>query len=69
MNEGSQRIREIVLSLHNFSRLDEADLKEVDIHQGLDSKLLILQHRLQATSTRSEILVGFLIIMAAIAPH
>ncbi|UZQ53960.1 ATP-binding protein [Trichothermofontia sichuanensis B231] len=47
MEEGSRRIREIVLSLRNFSRLDEAGYKVVDLHQGLDSTLLILQHRLQ----------------------
>ncbi|MEH2372163.1 sensor histidine kinase [Nostoc sp.] len=47
MKVGAQRIREIVLSLRNFSRLDEADMKEVDIHQGIDNTLLILNHRLQ----------------------
>ncbi len=47
MEEGSRRIREIVLSLRNFSRLDEAGYKVVDLHQGLDSTLLILQHRFQ----------------------
>jgi len=47
MEEGSRRIREIVLSLRNFSRLDEAGYKVVDLHQGLDSTLLIVQHRLQ----------------------
>ncbi|MBD1944781.1 HAMP domain-containing histidine kinase, partial [Coleofasciculus sp. FACHB-712] len=39
---------QIVLSLRNFSRLDEADMKPVDIHEGLDSTLLILQNRLKA---------------------
>jgi two-component system, NtrC family, sensor kinase len=48
MQMGTQRIREIVLSLRNFSRLDEADMKDVDIHEGLDNTLLILQHRLKA---------------------
>jgi GAF domain-containing protein len=47
---GAQRIREIVLSLRNFSRLDEAEVKPVDIHEGLDSTLLILQHRLKPNS-------------------
>jgi signal transduction histidine kinase len=47
MQMGTQRIREIVLSLRNFSRLDEADMKDVDIHEGLDNTLLILQHRLK----------------------
>lgn len=45
---GCNRIREIVLSLRNFSRLDEAECKLVDIHEGIESTLLILQHRLKA---------------------
>ncbi|MGI0493057.1 ATP-binding protein [Alkalinema pantanalense CENA528] len=55
MRVGSQRIREIVLSLRNFSRLDEAETKWADIHQGLESTLLILRHRLNANSTRPQI--------------
>ncbi|QLE57447.1 ATP-binding protein [Nostoc sp. TCL26-01] len=47
MKMGSERIREIVLSLRNFSRLDEADIKEVDIHEGIDNTLLILNHRIK----------------------
>ena len=50
MKVGTQRIRQIVLSLRNFSRLDEAAFKAVDLHEGLDSSLLILQHRLKASS-------------------
>lgn len=46
MKFGVERIREIVLSLRNFSRLDEAEMKLVDIHEGIDSTLLILQNRL-----------------------
>jgi two-component system, NtrC family, sensor kinase len=52
---GSERIREIVLSLRNFSRLDESDMKFVDIHEGIDSTLLILQSRLNANRHRPEI--------------
>lgn len=48
MQIGAKRIRQIVLSLRNFSRLDEAEMKPVDIHEGLDSTLLILQYRLKA---------------------
>ncbi|MEA5627946.1 ATP-binding protein [Nostoc sp. UHCC 0251] len=48
MKTGTQRIREIVLSLRNFSRLDEADMKEVDIHEGIENTLLILNHKLQS---------------------
>ena len=47
MNVGSERIRQIVLSLRNFSRLDEAEMKSVDIHQGIDSTLMILDSRLK----------------------
>lgn len=50
MKLGTDRIRQIVLSLRNFSRLDQADMKAVNIHDGLDSTLLILQHRLKANS-------------------
>ncbi|MBD1845463.1 HAMP domain-containing protein [Cyanobacteria bacterium FACHB-63] len=57
MQLGTDRIRQIVLSLRTFSRMDEAEYKEVDIHEGIDSTLLILQHRLKATSCRSEIKV------------
>ena len=46
MQAGTERIRDIVLSLRNFSRLDESDMKRVDIHEGIESTLLILQHRL-----------------------
>lgn len=48
MQTGSQRIREIVHSLRVFSRLDEAEVKGVDIHEGIDSTLMILQNRLKA---------------------
>jgi PAS domain S-box-containing protein len=47
MNMGTQRIREIVLSLRNFSRLDEAEIKAVNLHEGLDSTLVILGNRLK----------------------
>ncbi len=47
MRIGAERIREIVLSLRNFSRLDESDIKQVDIHEGIDSTLLILKNRLK----------------------
>lgn len=50
MSIGTGRIRKIVLSLRNFSRLDEAALKVVDIHEGLDNALLILQHRFEETA-------------------
>ncbi|MCT7961473.1 ATP-binding protein [Laspinema sp. D1] len=46
MSMGSERIRQIVLSLRNFSRLDESEKKRVDIHEGIDSTLLLCNHRL-----------------------
>ncbi|AUB34299.1 GAF domain-like [Nostoc flagelliforme CCNUN1] len=48
MKIGIDRIRQIVLGLRNFSRLDQAEMKPVNIHDGIDSTLLILQHRLKA---------------------
>ncbi|HAX76659.1 MAG TPA: histidine kinase [Cyanobacteria bacterium UBA11372] len=50
MTMGTDRIRQLVLSLRNFSRLDEAEMKPVNIHEGLESTLLILQPRLKAKS-------------------
>lgn len=47
MRVGAERIEQIVLSLRTFSRLDESGIKQVDIHSGIDSTLLILQHRLK----------------------
>ncbi|OCQ91728.1 hypothetical protein BCD67_09555 [Oscillatoriales cyanobacterium USR001] len=47
MKQGAERIRLIVLSLRNFSRLDEGEKKEVDIHEGIDNTLLLLQNRLE----------------------
>jgi two-component system, NtrC family, sensor kinase len=52
MNVGTERIREIVKSLRIFSRLDESEVKPVDIHDGIDSTLMILQSRLKATPDR-----------------
>jgi light-regulated signal transduction histidine kinase (bacteriophytochrome) len=47
MTIGADRIRSIVVSLRNFSRLDEADMKPVDLHEGIENTLLILQHRIK----------------------
>ncbi|MEL6881651.1 MAG: MASE1 domain-containing protein [Cyanobacteria bacterium J06607_10] len=55
MKNGTERIREIVLSLRNFSRLDESALKAADIHEGLESTLLILKHRLSLPGSQSKI--------------
>ncbi len=50
MKQGTRRIRDIVLSLRNFSRLDETGLKPANLHEGIESTLLMLQHRLQGQS-------------------
>lgn len=47
MNMGSERIREMVLSLRNFSRLDEAEIKQADLGNGIDSTLTILNNRIK----------------------
>ena len=57
MKSGSERIKQIILSLRNFSRLDEAEMKPVDIHEGIDSTLLMLQNRLKPKGKVSEISV------------
>lgn len=55
MMMGAERIAQLVLSLRNFSRLDESEMKEIDLHEGIESTLLILQHRLQSSTNDFEI--------------
>ncbi|HYW19021.1 MAG TPA: AAA family ATPase [Nodularia sp. (in: cyanobacteria)] len=57
MKAGSSRIKNIILGLRNFSRLDEAQMKAVDIHEGIDNTLMILAHRLKEKSDFPEIQV------------
>lgn len=57
MKVGTDRIRDIVISLRNFSRMDEADFKNVDIHEGIESTLMILQHRIKDRSDRPAVVV------------
>ncbi len=57
MRQGTHRIEQIVLSLRNFSRLDQAELKAVDIHEGIDAALMLVQHRCRGTLTRPEVQV------------
>ena len=57
MKMGSERIKEIVLSLRTFSRHDEAECTFVNIHDGLDSTLVILAHRLKTQPDRPAITV------------
>lgn len=55
MKVGADRIQQIVASLRTFSRMDEAEMKAVNIHDGIDSTLMILQHRLKAKHNQAEI--------------
>lgn len=57
MEAGTERIRKIVLALRNFARLDESEAKAVDIHQGIESALMLLEHRLKAQESRGAIKV------------
>ena len=49
MQMGAERIKQIVLSLRTFSHMDEAEYKTVNIHEGIDSALLLLDHRIKGT--------------------
>ncbi|QSJ18497.1 response regulator [Nostoc sp. UHCC 0702] len=55
MNLSTERIKEISISLRNFSRLDADTKVFADLHLGLDSTLVILRHRLKAVGSRPEI--------------
>lgn len=57
MQFGAERIQKIVLALRNFSRMDEAEMKAINIHDGLDSTLMILQNRLKPRADHSVITV------------
>lgn len=48
MKLGADRIRQIITSLLTFSRLDQSEIKAVNLHEGIESTLLLLQHRLKA---------------------
>ncbi len=55
MQVGADRIRQIVLSLRNFSRLDRTQMKAVNIHDGINDTLMILRNRLEAKSGQPNI--------------
>ena len=57
MEFGAERLHQIVLSLRMFSRLDEAELKGVDIHTGIDSTLMILNSRLKTPGSHPDITI------------
>ncbi len=58
MKLGVKRIQGIVVSLRTFSRMDEAELKQADIHEGIDSSLIILQSRIKAKPNHPEIQIN-----------
>ncbi len=58
MKVGADRIHKLVLSLRNFSHLDTAEYKPVNLHQGIENTLLLLQHRLKAKVGKPEIVVS-----------
>ena len=51
MQSGTERLQSIILALRIFSRLDEAKVKPVNLHEGLDSALVLLEHRLNRADT------------------
>jgi len=55
MRTGTERVRKIVQSLRTFSRLDEAEYKAVDLHESIDSTLVVLENRLKAKAERPQI--------------
>jgi PAS domain S-box-containing protein len=57
MKVGASRLRQIVLSLQNFLRAEQVEMKPIDLHEGIDSTLMLLQHRLKATAEHPEITV------------
>jgi len=57
MKNGSERIKKIVTSLRTFARLDESEFKRVDLHEGIESTLTILENRLHKQEKRAEIQV------------
>jgi PAS domain S-box-containing protein len=59
MKVGADRIQKIIASLRTFSRMDEAEMKAVNIHDGIDSTLMILQSRIKATDQRPTITVQY----------
>ncbi len=58
MRDGAERIRQFVLSLRNFSRLDEAAMKTVNIHEGLDNTLVIINSKLAENEKLREIVIN-----------
>lgn len=53
----AKQIKNIILSLRNFSRMDESEYDAVDIYKGIDSTFLILEHRLRQQAYRGAIAI------------
>ncbi len=59
METGTERIQQIVRSLRIFSRMDEAEMKSVNIHEGLDSTLMLLDSRLKAKTPEIQVICNY----------
>ena len=59
METGTERIQQIVRSLRIFSRMDEAEMKSVNIHEGLDSALMLLDSRLKSTNPAIQVICNY----------
>jgi signal transduction histidine kinase len=57
MQQGAERIRDIVLSLRNFCRLDEAEMKQVNIHDGINNTIMLLQSQLKGKPGHQAIVI------------
>jgi signal transduction histidine kinase len=57
IQRGADRIRSVILGLRIFSHLGESDIKTVDLCEGIESVLLLLQHRLESQAERPAIQV------------
>lgn len=57
MRVGAERIQGIVAALRTFSRMDESEVKAVNLHDGLDSTLMILQHRIKSGAGQENLAV------------
>lgn len=57
MQQGAERVRDIVLSLRNFCRLDEAEMKPVNIHDGINNTIMLLQNQLKGKSGQEAIVI------------
>nr|MDJ0677387.1 ATP-binding protein [Calothrix sp. MO_167.B42] len=59
MQIGTERISKIVISLRNFSRLDEADHKAADLHEGIENTLIIMGHKLKKQKNGIELIKDY----------